>query len=168
MAGFKLKWIVLIVMTFAYSFALQAQQAGQEVDFDAVDSLIATTPELDMCLKNGEEDLRFFSKTPEKYSDFKQRFMDEAIRVITYIPQRNHFRCDMAVEIDCKGRAGNYTFGIEPRTFSIYDYKVLEQLIKTIDGLRNTTFTPAYYLGESVNSKVRFVLQVKDDKLIMQ
>jgi hypothetical protein len=167
MAGFKLKWILLIG-AIVYCFALRAQQTGQEVDFDAVDSLIATTPELDMCLKNGEEDLRFFSKTPEKYSDFKQRFMDEALRVITAIPAHNHFRCEITVEVDCKGRAGNYNFGIEPRTFSVDDYKVLEQLIKTIDGLRNTTFTPAYYLGESVNSKVRFVLLVKDDKLIMQ
>lgn len=167
MACFKLKWFLLIGIV-ACSAVVMAQQAEPEVDFDAVDSLIATTPEIDMCLKNGEEDLRFFSKTPEKYSDFKQKFMEEALKVITTIPPHNHFRCEITVEVDCNGRAGNYNFGIEPRTFSTNDYLVFEQLIKTIQGLRNTVFTPAYYLGENVNSKVRFVLLVKDDKLIMQ
>lgn len=138
-----------------------------EVNFDAVDSLIETTPELDMCLKDGKEDLRFFYKTPEKYSDYKQQFAKQAAGVLVFEPN-SHFVCDVSVEVNCKGQAGNYDFAIEPRTFSLKDFEYFKQLIGLVNQLKSFAFKPAHYLGEDVNSKVKFRLAAKDGKAVVQ
>jgi hypothetical protein len=163
-----MRWLIVLCCTGLITCSVLAQQTDTlQVDFDVVDSLIESTPAIEMCLKNGEEDLRFFSKVPERYSDYKQQFMEEALKTIT-IPAGNRFNCEVSVEIDCKGMAGNYTFGLEFRTFKYSDYEVFSQLIALINSISTRAFKPAHYLGEDVNSKVRFRLLVKDNKLIMQ
>lgn len=166
---YRMRTVLSICLVWLFGMGGFAQNTPDTllVDFDEVDSLIESTPAVEMCLKDGEEDLRFFSKVPEKYSDFKQQFMEEAIKAIA-IPAGNRFYCDISVEVDCKGRAGNYSFGIEPRNFKYSDYEVFKQLIGLINSLNGRTFKPAHYLGEDVNSKVKFRLLVKDDKLLMQ
>ncbi len=148
-------------------FLFSNSQPSTAVDFDAVDSLIATTPAIDLCLKDGKEDMRFFSKTPEKYSNFKQQFMLKATEAFTF-DAKSHFHCDIAVEVNCEGKAGNYTFAIEPRTFNLQDFEYFTQLIALVNRLYDYAFKPAYYLGEDVNSKVRFRIAAKEGKLIMQ
>ena len=144
---------------FSFCFAQSAS-----VDFNAVDSLMGTTPEIALCKVNGKEDTRFFTKAPEKYSDFKQVFMKQAAKVFTF-SIKSHFFCDIAAEVNCKGEAGNYNFAIEPRTFKPEDFEYFTQLITLVNGLRKVTFKPAFYLGENVNSKVRFRLFAKDGKV---
>ena len=137
------------------------------VDFNAVDSLIGTTPEVALCKIKGKEDKRFFAKAPEKYSDFKQVFMQQVADAFTF-SNRSHFFCDITVEVNCNGEAGNYDFAIEPRTFKPEDFEYFTQLIAFVNHLRTATFKPAFYLGENVNSKLRFRLLAKDGKVVMQ
>ncbi|HLP20350.1 MAG TPA: hypothetical protein VK174_08615 [Chitinophagales bacterium] len=162
-----MKLLSTICALFFYSFSFCQQNNTAAVDFDVVDSLIETTPALDMCLKDGKEDLRFFSKTPEKYSDFKQKFMEQVSTAVN-IPAGSHFYCDISAEINCEGKAGNYNFAFEPRTFTIDDFEILKQYITLVNAMRETVFTPAIYLGEKVNSKVRFKLLAKEGKVTMQ
>lgn len=135
--------------------------------FDAVDSLIETTPAIELCQLNGKEDLRFFSKTPEKYSNYKQQFIEQAEGAFTFVAG-SHFFCDIAVEVNCNGKAGNYDLAIEPRTFNLADFENFKQLIVLLQKLRSFSFQPAIYLGEAVNSKVKFRLLVKDGKVVLQ
>ena len=81
---------------------------------------------------------------------------------------KSHFHCDITVEINCEGKAGNYNFAIEPRTFNQEDFENFRQLIVLIYKLRNYAFKPAIYLGENVNSKVKFRLAAKDGTPVMQ
>lgn len=155
----------LIWLLLAGVSSVSAQ--SQTVDFDAVDSLIATTPEIEMCEKNGKEDLRFFSKTPERYANFKQEFFKQ-MNTIPTPDSASHFFCDITVEVNCKGIAGNYDFAIEPRTFKQQDYVYFSQLIELINSLRNQSYVPAYYLGENVNSRVSFRLAAKQGKWVLQ
>jgi len=160
-----MKCALLLWMQFVFILSCLAQSTG--VDFDALDSLIATTPEIDLCEKDGKEDLRFFSKTPEKYSNYKQEFMLQAADAFAF-DSNSHFHCDITVEVNCEGKAGNYNFAIEPRTFNLKDFENFKQLIVLVYKLRDYAFKPAIYLGETVNSKVKFRLAAKDGKPVMQ
>ena len=135
--------------------------------FDAVDSLIETTPAIELCQLNGKEDLRFFTKTPEKYSSYKQQFIAQAADAFTFAAG-SHFFCDITVEVNCNGKAGNYILAIEPRTFNISDFENFKQLIALLEKLRGFSFQPAIYLGEAVNSKVKFRLLAKEGKVVLQ
>ena len=154
--------IAFCTLLFGASSILKAQQ----VDFDAVDSLIETTPAIALCKKDGKDDLRFFSKTPEKYANFKQEFLKQALETFTF-DAKSHFYCDITVEVNCKGEAGNYTFAIEPRTFNGQDFEYFKQLIALVNKLRGYSFVPAFYLGENVNSKVRFRMAAKEGKVTL-
>ena len=156
---------ILLLLFLSSSYICQAQLSG--VDFDVIDSLIATTPEISLCKINGKEDERFFTKTPEKYSNYKQEFMKLIADSIAF-PTNNHFRCDITAEINCRGEAGNYDFAIEPKIFTPEDFKVFQQLIQLVNQNRNYVFKPAIYLNENVNSKVHFRLLSKDGKAVMQ
>ncbi len=133
---------------------------------DTVDMLIEATPVIDLCVVNAKEDVRFMSKAPEKYSSYKQEFMKRALADLRF-PDSSHFHCDIEVEINCLGKAGNYTFGIEPRTFSRDDFQSFRQVISLVEALRNFTFTPAIYLGEQVNSNAHFRIQIKNGEMDM-
>ncbi len=155
-------------LVFFLAFLLQTCWAQQEVvDFDEVDSLIATTPAIYLCLKDGQEDLRFFSKTPEKYSNYAQVFANQMASAFSF-DSASHFFCDITVEVSCEGKAGNYLFGIEPRTFSMADFSCLKQLVVFVNKLRDYEFTPAYYLGENVNTKVKLRLEAKDGVAVIK
>lgn len=156
---------LILLLQIVFFFSVTAQNTG--VDFDAVDSVIATTPSIDLCKINGTEDKRFFSKAPEKYSDFKQEFMKQAADAFIF-DHKSHFFCDVTAEVNCKGKAGNYNFAFEPRTFKQQDFEYLKQLVDLVNRLRDFTFKPAFYLGQDVNSKVRFRLVAKDGKPVMQ
>ena len=65
--------LFLLIALFFLSQVSFAQLS--DAYFNAVDSLMETTPAIELCKINGKEDLRFFSKTPEKYSNYKQQFM---------------------------------------------------------------------------------------------
>lgn len=158
----KNRLLFLFMISSSFGFA---QTTG--VDFDLLDSLIATTPEISLCKKDGKEDTRFFSKAPERYSDYKQELMKLAGDTFAFDP-KSHFYCDITVEVNCKGKAGNYDFAFEPRTFTPQHFEYLKQLIALVNRLHDCTFKPAFYLGEDVNSKVRFRLMAKDGKLVMQ
>lgn len=159
-----MKWCVILLLVVSVG---NAMAQSKPVDFDAVDSLIATTPEIEMCIKNGKEDLRFFSKTPERYSNFKQEFFTQVKDGIV-LDSSSHFFCDITVEVNCKGIAGNYDFAIEPRTFSQQDYFYFNRLVDLINSLRNYNYKPAYYLGENVNSQVSFRLAAKHGAWFLQ
>lgn len=161
--------MIRLLPFFILFIALNYHCKGQaeQVDFDKLDSLIATTPAIALCEKNGEEDLRFFSKTPEGYSNYKQEFARRMEGAFTFNPA-HHFFCDITVEVDCNGKAGNYTFGIEPRTFKPQDFEYVTQLVAFINSLAEYSFKPAYYLGENVNSKVSFRLVAKEGKATIQ
>lgn len=135
--------------------------------FYAVDSLIETTPAIELCKIKGKEDLRFFTKTPEKYSNYKQQFIAQAADAFTFAAG-SHFFCDITVEVNCSGKAGNYDLAIEPRTFNLSDFENFKQLIALLEKLRSFSFQPAIYLGEAVNSKVKFRLLAKEGRVILQ
>lgn len=144
---------------------LQAQLADSY--FDTIDSLTEATPQIELCKKDGKEDLRFFSKTPEKYSDYKLVFARAADSTFNF-EETSHFFCDVTVEINCEGKAGNYSISIEPRTFTLEDYHHFLTLISLIEKLSPQSFTPAIYLGEKVNSKVKFRLAAKNGNVTLQ
>jgi hypothetical protein len=152
------------------SFLLLSQLSFAQLSdayFDAVDSLMETTPAIELCKINGKEDLRFFSKTPEKYSNYKQQFIAQAVDAFKFAAG-SHFFCDITVEVNCSGKAGNYDLAIEPRTFNISDFENFKQLIALLEKLRSFSFQPAIYLGEAVNSKVKFRVLAKDGKVVLQ
>ena len=153
---------ILALLIFAMGFGQQSS-----VDFDAIDSLIGTTPEIKLCKKAGKEDLRFMSKTPEKYSTYKLDFMTAAPDAFSF-DAGSHFTCGVTVEVNCEGKAGNYHFAIEPRNFKPADFENFKQLIALVNKLTDLNFTPAIYLGENVNSKISFKLLAKNGKLLMQ
>ncbi len=159
---FKLLMSLLMLLVVKLSLSQSVT-----VDFDKLDSLIATTPEITLCERNGAEDLRFFTKTPEGFSNYKQEFASQMNNVLLFNPA-HHFACDVTVEVDCNGKAGNYTFGIEPRTFKQQDFDYVVQLIAFVNSLAKYEFKPAYYLGENVNSKVSFRLMAKEGKPVIQ
>jgi hypothetical protein len=154
--------LVAVVLTCSFCFGQQSK-----IDFDLLDSLITTTPEIDLCKKDGKEDVRFMTKTPEKYSNFKQEFINQAVDAFSFAGS-SHFFCDISVQINCEGKAGNYHFSIEPRNFKDQDFENFKQLIVLVNKLANFAFKPAMYLGENVNSKVSFRLTVKDGKPVLQ
>ncbi|MBP7390322.1 MAG: hypothetical protein KA841_07950 [Chitinophagales bacterium] len=155
----------LFVSTFVLKTGLLAQWSP--VDFNEVDSLIESTHSIDLCLVDGKEDLRFFSKTPEKYADFKLIFFNQAKGALTYADS-SRFKCDITVEINCEGKAGNFVFGIEPRMFYEDEMKTFRQLIQLVGSVKDYSYTPATYLGKQVNSKAKFKLLVKEGKLYME
>jgi hypothetical protein len=158
--------MMCLVLMFLFCVSLAPAQSTA-VDFDVVDSLIQTTPGIYLCDKDGKEDLRFFSKTPESLSNYKQEFARQMTDAFNF-DSAGHFFCDISVEVNCKGKAGNYRFAIEPRTFSTRDLECLKQLIVFVNKLRDYEFKPAYYLNESVNSKVRFRLAAIEGKAVLQ
>ncbi len=137
------------------------------VDFNEVDSLIETTPSIQLCLKDGQEDIRFLTKTPEKYSDFRQQFYKQVFSAITF-PDTSRFQCDVSAEIDCNGKAGNFGFAIEPRIFYQGEIESFRQLITLVHSLRNYEYKPAMYLGQPVNSKAKFRLVVRKGQLMLE
>jgi hypothetical protein len=147
------------------SLSLQAQLSG--TDFDAIDSLEEATPQVNLCKKNGKEDLRFMSRVPEKYSSYKQEFADSATGAFTFT-EKSHFYCDLTVEVNCEGKAGNYSFAIEPRTFGPADLENFKQLMSLVEKFRNHIFVPAVYLGEKVNSTSKFRISAKDGRPVVQ
>ena len=158
----------LLTILLFFMFCTGYCQQTPAVDWDLVDSLIATTPGIGLCLKNGKEDVRFFSKTPEKYSNFKQEFIKQAETAFTFT-EATHWYCDISAEINCDGEAGNYTFAVEPRTFKAEDLEYFKQLINLVNTkLKTYEFQPAIYLGEKVNTKVRFRLAAKNGFAILQ
>lgn len=159
-----MKSILFIVLFLLTTLSTYSQISDAEMD--TVDMLIDATPLVDLCLVNTKEDLRFMNKAPEKYSNYKQEFMKRALTDLRF-PDSSHFHCDVEVEINCKGKAGNYTFGIEPRTFSRDDFQSFRQVISLVEALRNFLFIPATYLGEQVNSNARFRIQVKGGEIVM-
>lgn len=138
-----------------------------EEDFNTIDSLIASTPEIALCLKDGKEDFRFFNRAPEKHSDYKKQFLEAALTSITFSPKSNFFS-DIEVELNCKGEAGNYIFRIEPRGFGPADFENVKQLMALVEKFRAHLFTPAIYLGEQVNSKQKFRLLAKNGQPTLQ
>lgn len=155
---------------FAWVFSLlcvSAMAQWSDVDFNAVDSLIESVHSVDLCLKDGKEDVRFFQKTPEKYSDFKSVFFKQVNDSLS-CAQAGKFQCGITAEVNCKGRVGNFTFAIEPRIFYRAEYSYFQQLIGLIGSLKDYPYQPAMYLGEAVNSKVRLKLLVKEGKLYME
>lgn len=120
-----------------------------------MDSLIETTPAIELCKINGKEDLRFFQNA-RKIFNYKQQFITQAADAFKFAAG-SHFFCDITVEINCSGKAGNYNLAIEPRTFNLADFENFKQLIALLEKLRPFSFQPAIYLGEAVNSKVKFV-----------
>ncbi|MBK7149453.1 MAG: hypothetical protein IPH78_11690 [Bacteroidetes bacterium] len=147
--------------------SVPATAQWSDVDFNAVDSLIETVHSVELCLKEGKEDLRFFQKTPEKYSDFKSVFFKQVNDSLS-CAQAGKFQCGITAEVNCKGRVGNFTFAIEPRIFYRAEYSYFQQLIGLIGSLKDYPYQPAMYLGEAVNSKVRLKLLVKEGKLYME
>ena len=155
-----------LFIPFFFLSQLSFAQLSDEY-FNAVDSLIETTPAIELCQLNGKEDLRFFTKTPEKYSSYKQQFIAQAADAFTFAAG-SHFFCDITVEVNCNGKAGNYILAIEPRTFNISDFENFKQLIALLEKLRGFSFQPAIYLGEAVNSKVKFRVLAKDGRVVLQ
>lgn len=153
-------------LTFILSSMLYHSTYSQlsPVDFNEVDSLIETTPTIQLCMKDGQEDVRFLNKTPEKYSDFRQQFYKQVLSAIVF-PDSSKFQCDISAEIDCRGKAGNFGFGIEPRIFYEGEMESFRQLIALVHSLRDYEYTPAMYLGEQVNSKAKFRLIVRKGQL---
>lgn len=140
-----------------------AQQ--NDIDYDAaIDSLVSTTPGIYRCQKNGKDDTRYLTKTPEKYSNYQPVFY-QYVDSFIHFSKTSHFFCDVEVEINCKGEAGNYLLSIEPRLFHAEDFEYFKQLIALIESLRNYKFKPAYYLGEDVNSRVKFRLYADKGKV---
>lgn len=156
----------LLFIPLFFLSQLSFVQLGEEY-FNAVDSLIETTPAIELCKINGKEDLRFFSKTPEKYSNYKQQFITQAADAFKFAAG-SHFFCDITVEINCSGKAGNYNLAIEPRTFNLADFENFKQLIALLEKLRPFSFQPAIYLGEAVNSKVKFRVLAKEGRVVLQ
>jgi hypothetical protein len=166
--------LVLSVAMYRYAvlllLVLEAVQGNAQLAdqyFEMMDSMQYATPHIDLCQKNGKEDLRFMSKAPEKYSDYKDVFAIEAANAFSF-DSKSHFFCDITVEINCEGQAGNYSFAVEPRTFNMKDYEDFKQLISIVEKLRGRTFKPAYYLGENVNSKVKFRLAAYNGKAVVR
>lgn len=155
----------LTTILLILAVAAQAQLADSY--FDIIDSLIEATPQIELCKKDGKDDLRFFSKTPEKYADYKQVFAQIADTTF-HFEETSHFFCDIQVEINCEGKAGNYSISIEPRTFTLSDYGHFLKLIQLIAELKLHVFTPAVYLGEKVNSKTKFRLMTKNGNVVIQ
>ncbi len=160
-----MKAYILIFIALFCSGTIRAQLSEEE--FNTIDSLIASTPEIELCLKDGKEDLRFFSRAPEKHSDYKKLFLESAIASITF-NERSKFFCDIEVEINCKGESGNHIFRIEPRGFGPDDFENFKQLIEAVEKFRGHPFTPAIYLGELVNSKLKFRLAAKNGQVVLQ
>jgi hypothetical protein len=158
----KIAFTILIVSFVQFSFG----QLGSG-DLDVIDSLIAHTPEIQLCKKDGKEDLRFINRAPEKYSSYKDTFLKQMTDAITFPPKSN-FTCQISVEVNCEGKAGNYRFAIEPRAFTQADFENFKQLIALVQKLRDYTFTPAVYLGEKVNSKTRFRIRLQHGRLLIQ
>ena len=154
------KQVALIIFWLIATWA-NAQISDAELDY--IDSLIESTPTINLCLKDGKEDLRFFNKAPEKYSNFKQVFITKALETISF-SDTTSFKCDIDVEINCQGQAGNYNFAIEPRTFQSKHVPYFVLLIQLIQSLQNYPIQPAQYLGETVNSTARFTLITQGGK----
>jgi hypothetical protein len=154
-----------IFLALLLNFSVQAQLSG--ADFDAIDSLEEATPQLSLCKKNGKDDLRFMNRAPEKYSNYKQEFADSAAGAFTFT-EKSHFYCDLSVEINCEGKAGNYSFAIEPRTFGPADLENFKQLMTLVEKFRYHIFAPAVYLGEKVNSTTKFRISAKDGRPVVQ
>ncbi len=156
-----------LLASFFLFLSVLAQAQLADSYFDTMDSLIETTPQITLCQKDGKEDLRFFSKTPEKYADYKQVFARVADTTFTF-EETSHFFCDIQVEINCKGKAGNYSFSVEPRTFTLSDYNHFLKLMQLVNNLQQHVFTPAVYLGEKVNTITKFRLSAKAGKPALQ
>lgn len=150
-------------MLFYFGFC-HAQLSGE--DFDRIDSMIARTAHVPLCKKNGKDDVRFMNRAPEKYSSYREDFTKLIDSAFTF-PANSNFFCDITAEINCEGKAGNYDFAIEPRTFDYNDFKNFKQLMALVEKLRNYTFKPAVNLGENVNSSVRFRLMAKNGKALI-
>ena len=89
----------------------------------------------------------------------------QASKDVFVFDSSSHFTCLLEVEINCKGMAGNYSFGIEPRTFTNNDFKNFKQLISIVETLQKNIFKPASHLGELVNSRLKFKINAKDGLL---
>ncbi len=155
---------VLVTAFILVSCRICAQLSGD--DFARIDSMIARTAQVPLCKKDGKDDIRFINRAPEKYSNYKEEFARQMADVFKFSPD-SHFFCDIDVEINCDGKAGNYTFTIEPRTFDMADFENFKQLISLVEKLRNYTFVPAVYLGANVNSKTSFRITTKNGKPVI-
>ena len=143
-----------------------AQQ--NEIDYDAaIDSLVSTMPGIYLCQKNGKDDTRYLTKTPEKYSNYQPVFY-QYVDSFIHFSNTSRFFCDLQVDINCKGEAGNYLLSIEPRLFHAEDFEYFKQLVALIESLRNFKFKPAYYLGEDVNGRVKFRLYADKGKALIK
>lgn len=155
---------LLVPAAMLLSLSGFSQLSGE--DFDRMDSMIARTAQVPLCKKDGKQDLRFIKRTPEKYSNYKEEFARQMEGAFTFA-EKSHFFCDIDVEINCEGKAGNYTFTIEPRTFDQADYENFKQLMAFVEKLRNYTFIPAVNLGENVNSKTSFRFTTRNGKPVV-